>query len=94
VEFLVLLGFFGLSAGTIGKLKGSSFVLWFLIGFSTFGFGILAAIFMPFERAELRRRCEECNNVVRLSDQVCMRCGRDLEWPDEALAPEGAARAR
>jgi hypothetical protein len=94
VEFLVLFAFFGLSAGAIGKLKGSSFVIWFLIGFSTFGFGILAAIFMPFERGELLRRCEECSNVVRLSDQVCMRCGRDLDFPEEALAPEGAAPAR
>jgi predicted nucleic acid-binding Zn ribbon protein len=39
------------------------------------------------ERTEPHRRCPECNNVVPLHDQVCMRCGRDLEWPEEP-APE------
>ena len=28
-----MLFFFGLSAGAIGKIKGSSFFLWFLVGF-------------------------------------------------------------
>jgi uncharacterized OB-fold protein len=32
------------------------------------------------------RRCPECGNVVRLHEQVCMRCGRDLEWPEEPAA--------
>jgi hypothetical protein len=24
---------------------------------------------------------------VHLHDQVCKRCGRDLEWPNEVLVP-------
>jgi rRNA maturation endonuclease Nob1 len=60
VELIVIAFFFGLSAGVIGKIKGSSF----------------------FERYEPKRRCPECNNVVPLHDQVCMRCGRDLDWPE------------
>lgn len=83
--FLVLLFFFGLSAGVIGKIKGSSFVLWFVIGFCTFGFGILAALLSRVERAEPRRRCPVCGKVVLLSDQVCMRCGIDLDLPAELL---------
>ncbi|MEA2404559.1 MAG: hypothetical protein QOE08_1206, partial [Thermoleophilaceae bacterium] len=34
MTFLVIMFFFGLSAGTIGKIKGSSFLIWFLIGFA------------------------------------------------------------
>ena len=32
MEFLVLIFFLGLSAGTIGKIKGSSFFIWFMVG--------------------------------------------------------------
>ena len=87
MELLVILFFFGLSAGTIAKIKGSSFVVWFLIGFCLPFLGTLAALLSRRQRSELRRRCEECGNVVALHDQVCMRCGRDLEFPAEAVAP-------
>jgi hypothetical protein len=85
-EFLVILFFFGLSAGTVAKIKGSSFFLWFLVGFALPGLGTLAALLYRNERRVPRRRCPECGNVVALHDQVCMRCGRDLEFPD-GLAP-------
>ncbi len=88
--YLVLMFFFGLSAGTIGKIKGSSFVIWFLIGFAVPVLGTLAAVFYRYENQELRRRCEECGNVVPVSDQVCMRCGRDLDFPSEVVAPRRA----
>jgi hypothetical protein len=87
VELVVIAFFFGLSAGVIGKIKGSSFFIWFLIGLVLPGLGTLAALLYRFERNEPQRRCPECNNVVPLHDQVCMRCGRDLDWPD----PEGSA---
>ena len=90
LEFLVLMFFFGLSAGMIGRIKGGSFPIWFLIGFGLPVLGTLAALLHRWEGRELRRRCEECGNVVALHDQVCMRCGRDLDWPSEALAPREA----
>jgi hypothetical protein len=89
VEFLVILFFFGLSAGVVGRYKGSSFFLWFLIGFCLPFLGTLAALLFRSERNEPRRRCDRCGTEVRLHDQVCMRCGEDLVFPDEA--PEGAA---
>ena len=82
MEFIFVAFLFGVASGAIGKLKGSSFLLWFLIGLALPGVGILAALFM---RREPRRRCPECGAVVPLTDQVCMRCGRDLEFPDEAV---------
>jgi hypothetical protein len=87
IEFVVIAVFCGLAAAVIGKIKGSSFWIWFLVGTVLPGIGILGAIAYRWERHELRRRCEECGNVVSLQDQVCMRCGRDLDWPAEALAP-------
>jgi DNA-directed RNA polymerase subunit RPC12/RpoP len=84
VEYVVLAFFCGLSAGVIGKIKGSSFWIWFLIGAVLPILGTITAIFYRFENREPRRRCEECGNVVALHDQVCMRCGRDLDWPEEA----------
>ncbi len=82
MEYAVLAFFCCLSAAVIGKLKGSSFLLWFLVGLVLPVLGTLAAIFYRSERAEARRQCPECGNVVPLHDQVCMRCGRDLEWPE------------
>jgi uncharacterized paraquat-inducible protein A len=87
LEFVVLGFFCGLSAGVIGKLKGSSFWIWFLVGTVLPLIGTLAAVLHRNERTEPHRRCPECNNVVPLHNQVCMRCGRDLEWPEEP-APE------
>lgn len=82
MEFLVILVFFGLSAGTVAKIRGNGFLIWFLIGFCLPAFGTLAAMLYRSERREPRRSCEECGNVVALHDQVCMRCGRDLEVPE------------
>jgi hypothetical protein len=81
----------GLAAAIIGKIKGSSFFLWFAVGLVLPFIGIIAALLWRWDRYEPRRRCEECGNVVALHDQVCMRCGRDLDWPDEALVPRRPA---
>ena len=83
MEFVVLAFFCGLSAGVIGKLKGSSFLIWFLIGAVLPLLGTIAAVVYRTERGEPRRQCPECGDVVPLHDQVCMRCGHDLEWPDQ-----------
>ena len=83
MEFLVLMFFFGLSAGVIGKIKGSSFFVWFLIGFGLPLLGTIAAVLYRFERNEPRRRCEECGFVMPITAQVCRRCGADQEYPEE-----------
>ena len=86
--YVAVMIFSGLSAGAIGKIKGSSFVMWFLIGFVLPIIGTIAALLYRWDRYEPRRRCEECNAVVHAHDQVCKRCGRDLEWPEEILLPK------
>jgi hypothetical protein len=85
VEFVVIAFFCGLSAGTIGKLKGSSFWLWFLVGTVLPLIGTIAAVLYRNERREPRRRCPGCGAVHPLHVQVCTRCGRDLDWPEEVI---------
>ena len=86
--FLVIAFIFGVATGVIGKMKGSSFLIWFLIGFATPGIGIFAALLYRYEQDDPLRQCPECGNVVPISDQVCMRCGTDLHFP-EAASPAG-----
>jgi hypothetical protein len=87
MQWLVLMFFFGLSAGGIGKLKGSSFFIWFLIGAALPVFGVLAAVCYRFERNEPRRRCDECGRMIAVSDQVCRGCGADQELPSQVFVP-------
>ncbi len=82
MEALVLVIFFGLSTGVIGKIKGSSFFIWFLIGFCLPIIGTFVALAYRNERAEPQRQCLECGNVVAVHEQVCGRCGRDLYYPE------------
>jgi len=81
VEIVVLLFFFGLSAGAVGRIKGSSFLIWFLIGSVLPGIGTLAAVLYRFEGKDPRRSCPECGKEMPIYQQVCSRCGRDLEFP-------------
>lgn len=89
---LVIMFFFGLSGGIIGRIKGSSFFLWFMISGLIPFLGLLTAICYRFENEELRRQCPSCGRVVMLHDAVCVRCGHELEFPEVAVAP--AARVR
>jgi hypothetical protein len=95
---LVILFFFGLAGGVVGRMKGSSFWMWFLISGLVPFIGLLAAICYRFENRELRRQCPGCGRVVMLHDAVCTRCGTELEFPEVAIASEASlartARAR
>ena len=88
MELLVILFFFGLSAGTVGKIKGASFLLWFVIGFCLPFFGTIAAVVARNERVTPRRECPECGKLVAIHDQVCSRCGADLDFPEAEPEPE------
>ena len=88
MAYLVICFFFGLSGGLVGKIKGSSFFIWFLISAILPFIGLLAALLYRNDRDELRRRCPGCGKVVKLHDALCTRCGTELEFPSEAIAPE------
>ncbi|HEY2771409.1 MAG TPA: hypothetical protein VGI87_12610 [Solirubrobacteraceae bacterium] len=91
---LVIMFFFGLAGGIIGRIKGSSFFIWFLISGLVPFFGLITAIFYRFENRELRRQCPGCGRVVKLHDAVCTSCGTELEFPDVAIASESSVRQR
>jgi ribosomal protein S27AE len=94
MAYLIIAFFFGLAGGILGRAKGSSFVVWFLISALVPFFGLLAAALYRNEQDEVRRQCPRCGKVVKLYDQVCMRCGEDLDFPDTAIVPESAAARR
>jgi hypothetical protein len=92
MAYIVIAVCFGLAGGLIGKLKGSSFLLWFLISGLVPFFGLLAAVAYRFERDELRRECPRCGKVTKIYDALCTRCGEEFEYPDVAIAPESWER--
>jgi hypothetical protein len=92
MAYLVIAVCFGLAGGFVGKSKGSSFVLWFLISGLVPVFGLLAAIAYRHERDELRRECPNCGRVTKIYDAICTRCGAELEFPETAVPPESWER--
>jgi hypothetical protein len=91
---VVILLFFGLAGGVIGRMKGSSFVLWFLISACVPFLGLLTAICYRWENRELRRECPGCGKIVKLHDTLCIRCGTELDFPQVAIASEMEVRER
>jgi hypothetical protein len=81
-EYVVIAVSFALATGIIGRGKGSSFWLWFLIGGALPVLGLIAVILYRSEKVEPERRCTTCGKVLKLYVQVCPRCGTDLYLPD------------
>jgi hypothetical protein len=83
---------FGLAGGIVGRIKGSSFFVWFLVAGTIPFLGLLAAVCYRWDNKELRRQCPGCGRIVKLYDAVCTRCGDELEFPEVAIAAEATAR--
>jgi hypothetical protein len=94
MAYLIICLSFGLAGGIVGRVKGSSFFLWFTISAVVPLLGLLAALFYRVEQDEPRRACPQCGKVLKLYDQVCTRCGEDLDFPETAIVPESMAQAR
>jgi hypothetical protein len=92
MAYLVIAVCFGLAGGIVGRIKGSSFALWFLISAVVPVFGLLAAIAYRFDRDEPRRACPGCGRVTKAYDALCTRCGQELAYPEQLLASESDAR--
>ena len=92
MAYVIIALWFGLAGGIIGRIKGSSFVLWFLISGLVPVLGLLTALAYRSERDELRRACPNCGRVTKIYDALCTRCGAELDYPDLALAPESLER--
>ncbi len=90
--FVVIALCFGLAGGIVGRLKGSSFFIWFLICAFVPFIGLLAALLYRWDSEELRRECPRCGKVVKLHDAICTRCGQELDFPEEAVVSEAEER--
>jgi hypothetical protein len=95
MEAVLVLGAFGLVTGMVARRKGSSFLIWFAVGFLLPVLGLVAAILYRSERNEPERQCPRCGAVQKIYVQVCNVCGEDLFLPDprEDRQPS-VARAR
>jgi hypothetical protein len=93
VAYVVIAVCFGLSGGMVGRYKGSSFWLWFVISAVLPFLGLLTAIVYRFEHDEPVRPCPRCGKTVKLHDALCTRCGQELEYPEEPVAVDRAASA-
>ena len=92
MAYVIIALWFGLAGGIIGRIKGSSFLLWFVISGLVPVLGLLTALVYRSERDELRRACPKCGRVTKIYDALCTRCGAELDYPDLALAPESLER--
>jgi hypothetical protein len=82
--YVVIALSFGLAGGFVGRIKGSSFFLWFLISGAFPFIGLLAAILYRYETDEPRRLCPACGHVCKIHDALCTRCGSELDFPEES----------
>jgi hypothetical protein len=93
VLYVIIAFFFGLAGGVVGKLKGSSFLLWFLISGLIPVVGLITALASRDEHDEPVRPCPRCRRQVKLHDALCTRCGLELEYPGTESQPRAAALA-
>jgi predicted RNA-binding Zn-ribbon protein involved in translation (DUF1610 family) len=94
MAYVIIALAFGFAGGFVGRMKGSSFWMWFLVSLCVPFLGLLCAVLYRWDDRELRRQCPNCGKVVKLYDAVCVSCGEELEFPQEAIASEAASRAR
>jgi hypothetical protein len=93
VEYLVIIFFFGLGTGIIGRAKGSSFFIWFLVGAVLPLLGLIAVVLYRVDKDEPERQCPTCHKALKLYVQVCPRCGTDLYLPDPAAVRHPGVRS-
>ena len=92
MAYVIIALCFAISGGVVGRIKGSSFWLWFIISGVVPVLGLLTALLYRYESEEPRRRCPRCGRVTKAYDAICMRCGTELSFPEETLPPEPHAR--
>jgi hypothetical protein len=88
MNYVIIALLFGLAGGIVGRVKGGSFFVWFLISGIVPFIGLITAIAYRAESEELRRQCPGCGRVTKIYDAICTRCGTELEFPDVAIVPE------
>jgi hypothetical protein len=94
VEYVAIAIAFGIATGFVAKARGSSFLLWLLVGAVLPVFGLIAAFLYDTEEDEPERRCPRCGAIHKLYVQVCNVCGEDMYMPTGPGEVRHARRAR
>jgi hypothetical protein len=81
--YIVIALSFAFAGGFVGRLKGSSFFIWFLISGAFPIIGLAAAVLYRYDTDEPRRTCPTCGHICMLHDALCTRCGSELDFPEE-----------
>jgi hypothetical protein len=82
--YIVIALSFAFAGGIVGRIKGSSFFIWFLISGAVPVIGLAAAVLYRYDTDELRRRCPQCGHICMIHDALCTRCGSELDFPEES----------
>ena len=83
--YLTLCVVFGVATALVARAKGSSWVLWGLIGAIFPVLGLVGVLLFRRESEELRRACPNCGRTCMLYDALCTRCGTELGFPEAAI---------
>jgi hypothetical protein len=94
VEYLLIALVSAVWAGFIARRKGSSVLIWAMVGFVVPFLGVVLAALYRYEIDEVRRQCPTCGKIVPLHDAICTRCGTELEFPEVAIEPVSSAARR
>jgi hypothetical protein len=94
VEYLIICAVSAVWAGFIARRKGSSVLIWGMVGAVVPFLGVVLAALYRYEIDEVRRQCPGCGRIVPLHDAVCTRCGTELDFPEVAIEPVSVARRR
>ena len=82
MPYIAIALFFAFAGGFVGKVKGSSFFLWFLISGLIPVIGLMAAVAYRNEYDEPERECPNCGKCCKIYEALCTRCGCELEYPE------------
>ena len=83
---------FGVMTALVARGKGSSWLVWGLIGAILPFLGLIGALLQRRETEELRRQCPRCGRTCMIYDALCTRCGCELDFPEVAIESLEAAR--
>ena len=85
MAYLIIAFFAGLGGGVVGRQKGSSFLLWFLISAIVPVIGLATALLYRYEIDEPERPCPRCGRPCKVYAALCTRCGMELEYPEDRI---------